>query len=307
MGAAGFIGTNLAIKLAEDREYRIVMVDTHETYFRTGILGFYNNIECITSSFDENTRYEEFFHRYNTEIVFNLVSTTFPGNSNRDITQEINANIGFASRLFEACVSSNIKKVIFISSGGAVYGVNSDCPLEEDLRLQPISSYGFQKMSIEKLLYVYKYAYGLDYAICRLSNPYGRYQRPNGQLGVVTTFVYKVINNEEITVYGDGNIVRDYIYIDDAVNAIKKIALCKTKYDIYNIGSGVGISVNEVIEEIRHVVRNDLKIIYKEGRKVDVPINFLNIKRYENEFGKMISVNLKNGIEMTKNFFLHEK
>ena len=121
------------------------------------------------------------------------------------------------------CIRCGVKKVVFVSSGGTVYGKEVDCPLKEKTATNPISSYGVQKITIEKLLYLYRYMYGLDYRIIRLANPYGPYQRPNGVLGAVTTFTYKALKGDEITVYGDGSVVRDFIYIDDAIRAIMKI------------------------------------------------------------------------------------
>lgn len=106
---------------------------------------------------------------------------------------------------------------------GQVYGKEVDCPLKEKTATNPISSYGVQKVTIEKLLYLYRYMYGLDYRIIRLANPYGPYQRPNGVLGAVTTFTYKALKGDKIVVYGDGSVVRDFIYIDDAIRAIMKI------------------------------------------------------------------------------------
>lgn len=151
------------------------------------------------------------------------MSTTVPTTSNQHISQELVSNVIFSANLFEACIRCDVKKVVFVSSGGTVYGKEVDCPLKEKTATNPISSYGVQKITIEKLLYLYRYMYGLDYRIIRLANPYGPYQRPNGVLGAVTTFTYKALKGDEITVYGDGSVVRDFIYIDDAIRAIMKI------------------------------------------------------------------------------------
>jgi len=219
LGAAGFIGTNLAIELAEKTDDRIMLVDKCLDYFLPiKQLGFHN-IQYVESKLLVNTDFDELLA--GQDVVYHLVSTTAPATSNQQISKELEANVVFSSNLFEACAKNNVKQIVFISSGGTVYG-KADCPLKETTATDPISSYGIQKITIEKLLYLYSYMYGMDYRIIRLSNPYGPYQRPNGVLGAVTTFTYKALKGKEISVYGDGSVVRDFIYIDDAVKAIMK-------------------------------------------------------------------------------------
>ena len=237
------------------------------------------------------------------EVVYHLVSTTIPTTSNQHIPEELNSNVIFSSLLFEACVRCNVKKVIFISSGGTVYGRETVCPIPEQVETKPISSYGLQKIMIEKLLELYNYMYGLDYRIVRLSNPYGPYQRPNGMLGAVTTFTYKALMNQKIEVYGDGSVVRDYIYIDDAIMGIIKIASRDDdQYKTYNLGSGQGTSVNDVIRTIKEALNINLQVQYTKSRKVDVPINYLDISRYESIHGKLNLVDLRTGIKKTADF-----
>ncbi len=142
----------------------------------------------------------------------------------------------------------------------------------------------------------------MNYSIIRLANPYGPYQRPNGRLGAVTTFVYKAMNDELITVYGDGSVVRDYIYIDDAIAAIINIACSNNLERIYNVGSGVGISINQLLRIISSVLNKPLKVEYSDKRLVDVPINYLDISRYEKEYGRLNNVSLEEGIRATELF-----
>ena len=230
------------------------------------------------------------------------MSTTVPTTSNQQIPQELSANIIVTSKLLEACVRQNVKKVIFISSGGTVYGKEVCCPLKEETPTYPISSYGLQKITIEKLLYLYHYMYNLDYRIVRLSNPYGPYQRPNGILGAVTTFTYKALNDEEITVFGDGSVVRDFIYIDDAVDAIIKIATQNVEQKTFNLGCGYGTSIKQLLDIISSTLNIHLKIKYVEGRSVDVPVNYLDIQRYEKYFGTLSPISLEEGIKKTAEF-----
>lgn len=296
IGGAGFIGTNLAIKLSENLKNRILLVDRNLDFFNDAVKT--HNVELQESALNCE---EDFAFLEGQNVLYHLVSTTVPSTSNQNITLELQENVVFSSMLLEKCVYYGVKKVVFISSGGTVYGKEVNCPLPEETPLQPISSYGLQKVAIENLLYLYCYMYGLDYRIIRLSNPYGPYQRPNGVLGAVTTFVYKALNKEAIHVYGDGTIIRDFIYIDDAVRGIYNIVNGECEKRVFNLGCGYGTSIIEVIETVRKIVGN-VNVIYNERRKVDVPINYLNISRYENYFGKLNPISLEDGIAKTAEF-----
>ena len=144
--------------------------------------------------------------------------------------------------------------------------------------------------------------YGLDYRIIRLANPYGPYQRPDGVLGAVTTFTYKVLRGEEIIVYGDGSVVRDFIYIDDAIRAILNIVDGTSGKHTFNLGCGYGTSIKQVLDTIQEILGLDMKTVYKEGRKVDVPVNYLDISKYEKYYGKLNPLSLKDGIRKTADF-----
>lgn len=300
LGAAGFIGTNLVINLVKSIGNKITLVDKNEEYFSDIKKLNLPDIEIKCTSL----KYDDSFDKLlsGQDILYHLVSTTVPITSNQHISQELQANVIFSANLFEACIRCGVKKVVFISSGGAIYGKKGNCPLKEDMLTYPLSSYGIQKLTIEKLLYLYNYIYGLDYRIIRLANPYGPYQRPDGILGAVTTFTYKALKNEEITVYGDGSVVRDFIYIDDAIRAILNIVDGTDGHHIFNLGCGYGTSIKKVLDTIQKILNHDIKIIYKEGRKVDVPMNYLDISKYEKYYGKLNPLSLENGIRKTIDF-----
>lgn len=299
LGAAGFIGKNLTIKYAENKDVNITAVDKNKLYFNEIQELQLKNVKFIESPLDVGM---DFGILRGQDIIYHLVSSNVPTTSNQHISNDIEINVLFSANLFEACVKYGVRKVVFISSGGTVYGKESKCPLSENTPTNPITSYGVQKITIEKLLYLYNYMYGIDYRIIRLANPYGPYQRPNGILGAVTTFTYKALRGEKITVYGDGSVIRDYIYIDDAVRGIMKIVDGVNKHHVFNLGSGYGTSVQCVLETIREVLDCELDVIYKEGRAVDVPINYLDISRYEKHYGKLDPIPLKAGVQKTIDF-----
>lgn len=304
LGAAGFIGTNLTIELAKNTANNITLVDRSKEYFRLIQNKRFSNVHILESDFSLSMNFESILS--GQDVVYHLVSTTVPTTSNQHISQELSANVIFSAELFEACIRCGVKKVVFISSGGTVYGRESDCPLKEKTPTNPISSYGVQKITIEKLLYLYRYIYGLDYRIIRLANPYGPYQRPNGILGAVTTFTYKALKGEEITVYGDGSVVRDFIYIDDAIRAIMKIVEGDNRHHTFNLGCGYGTSIKQVLATIEKALNIKLNISYKEARKVDVPVNYLDISRYEKYYGSLNPISLEEGIKRTAEFMRRE-
>lgn len=303
-GAAGFIGTNMVIRLLKDKNNIVTAVDVNKDYLKhleelrdKG----YTNLICKESNFCQDTNFDKILA--GQDIIYHLVSTTVPTTSNKHVADELTANVVTSAAFFEACARNSVNKVIFISSGGTVYGKDVSCPIKEESITNPISSYGIQKLMIEKLLYLYKYTSNLDYRIVRLANPYGPYQRPNGIQGVVTTFVYNALKNGSATVYGDGSVVRDYIYIDDAIDAIFSVEKYSGVEKIFNIGSGVGTSVNQIIDDIKQVLNIDIDVNYIASRPVDVPVNILDVEKYKREIGKDIfKTKLSDGIKETASF-----
>ena len=304
LGAAGFIGTNLTIELAKRTEDEITLVDRSKSFFKPIVSMNLKNVRSLEADLTVDMDFDSILK--GQEVVYHLVSTTVLTTSNQHISQELISNVVFSANLFEACIRCGVKKVVFISSGGTVYGKEVGCPLKEKTATNPISSYGVQKITIEKLLYLYRYMYGLDYRIIRLANPYGPYQRPNGVLGAVTTFTYKALKGDEIAVYGDGSVVRDFIYIDDAIRAIMKIVEGENKHRIFNLGCGYGTSIKQVLETIEKALGIKLTVSYLEGRKVDVPVNYLYISRYEKYYGALNPISLEEGIRKTADFMKNE-
>lgn len=300
LGAAGFIGTNLTLELVKEPENKITAFDRAEADFSNILRSAAENVSVAHGMFDVNSDFEAITK--NQDVVYHLVSTTIPGNANQHIAEEMVANVVATVKLLDACVKNKVREVVFLSSGGTVYGKENEVPLNESASTYPISSYGLQKITIEKLLYLYEYLYGLDYRIVRLANPFGPYQRPNGVLGVVTTFVYKILKEEPIVVYGDGSVVRDFIYIDDAIRGILNIANTPTDKKLFNLGSGNGTSIRQVIETISSVLHKEPIVEYRSGRKADVPVNILDIGLYESIFGELKPMTFEVGIKCTAQF-----
>ena len=278
LGASGFIGRNLIESILNNSQDELILFDKVETIFGREISAEQKKrCRIIKDNFQLSTNFEQLTAGIDT--VYHLISTTLPNNSNQNIGMGLMDNVIVTASFLDACVKNGVKRVLFLSSGGTVYGVSAKMPLEETACNEPISGYGLQKITIEKLLYLYWYLYGLDYRIVRLSNPYGKYQKPNGIQGVMTTFVFRAMKGEPLYVYGDGLIIRDYIYIEDAIAAILNIAAYSGEYKVFNVGSGKGYSVNEIIKLIEMVLGKAVKVEYLDNRKADVPVNVLDITR----------------------------
>ena len=307
LGAAGFIGTNLTLRLLHDHK-KLILFDKSDSIYTNEVKKADQDGRVSIKKGLFTELMQEDWHKVipelnEVETVYHLISTTCPTNSNQNIAGEVQENLISTIRFLDACVQAKIPKVVFLSSGGTVYGKEHTGLCREEEEAFPITVYGMQKLSIEKTLYLYWNMYGLDYRIVRLSNPYGPYQKPNGIQGVVTTFTWNALHDLPVSVYGDGSVVRDYIYIDDAIDGILTIANGCGSYRLYNLGSGKGFSVRQVIELLKQKFPKELKVQFLSGRKVDVPINILDISRFENDYGKLHPIELSDGIDRLINYF----
>lgn len=232
----------------------------------------------------------------NQDVVFHLLSTTVPQTSNEDPVYDVETNVSGTLRLLNAARDAGIKKVIFASSGGTVYGIPQEIPIKETHPTDPTSSYGIGKLIIEKYLYMYSLLYGLDYCILRIANAYGERQRPTATQGVIPAFLERALRNQEINVWGDGSIMRDYVFITDIANALVKALTYSGEMKIFNIGSGHAHSLNDVIQVIEEVTGRPLQVNHTPGRSFDVPISVLDISRARSYLNWVPAIGLLEGI-----------
>lgn len=308
LGAAGFIGTNLTLRLMQEKR-KLFLFEREEAVFASKVQRAIKQGAAyqVSGSFLENIWQDKLSLLREVDTVYHLISTTCPTNSNRNTAMEIEENMVSTIRFLDACVEAEVPKVVFLSSGGTVYGKEHTGVCREEEEAFPITAYGVQKLGIEKILYLYQHMYGLDYRIVRLSNPYGPYQRPDGVQGAVTTFTWRALHDKPIEVYGDGSVVRDYIYIEDAIDGILRIAERRGNFRLYNLGSGTGHSLKEVLQVITGVTDKTPQVIYKSNRSVDVPINILDISRFRQDFGCFEPIGLEEGIGRLVRFYKEEE
>jgi UDP-glucose 4-epimerase len=219
------------------------------------------------------------------DVVFHLVSTTLPKTSNDDPIYDVRSNLVDTLQLLEACVQAGVRKVVFASSGGTVYGSPRTVPITEDHPTNPITSYGIVKLAAEKYLGLFHHLHGLDYAALRISNPYGPYQDPRGQQGAIAVFLHRLLMGEPITIWGDGSVVRDYLYVSDLVEALGSAARTDTGRKVLNVGSGSGASLNELVDFVAEATGERPEVEYLPGRALDVPANVLDVTRAGEDLG----------------------
>ena len=229
------------------------------------------------------------------DFVFHLISSTVPTNSNKDIAYDINSNLIPGINLLNALVKLKTKKIIYISTGGAIYGDAEIIPTPETCLLNPISSYGIQKMAMEHYIKLFNRLHGIDYLIARVSNLYGERQNKSGVNGFINTILDKTIENKPIEIWGDGSQVRDYLHIKDLMSFMES-ALKKQASGIYNVGFGEGHSINEIIEIVRSISKNEIELVFKSARAFDVKKIVLDISKAKNDLNWFPEISLENGI-----------
>jgi UDP-glucose 4-epimerase len=243
----------------------------------------------------------------NCDVVYHLVSVTVPQTSNDNPYYDLEANVMGTLRLLDEMRKAEIKKIIFASSGGTVYGIPQEVPIKEGHSTEPTSSYGICKLSIEKYLHLYWKLYGVDYRILRIANAYGERQAVTATQGAVSVFLDRVIQRGEIVVWGDGSVMRDYIYASDIAKAFRSAALYEGEDKIYNAGSGRGYSLNDIINIIKNIAQEPVRVKYEPGRSFDVPVNVLDISRAKMNLGWQPTIGLFEGISRTYEWMLKEQ
>lgn len=235
----------------------------------------------------------------NTDIVCHLVSTTVPGNSIINITYDIQSNLIPSVQLLNAMQQESARRIVFISSGGAIYGYPQYLPIDELHPVNPIVPYGISKLGIEKYIQMFEHLYGITGIILRVSNPYGARQRPGSGQGAICSFLHKALKGEPLEIWGDGTVVRDYLFIDDVVKAFEKALLYNGPERIFNIGSGEGKSINDIISILEGLLGQSLQRQYTDSRPYDVPVNILDYSLAGKELGWSPTVPLHTGLEQT--------
>ncbi len=270
LGAGGFLGTNLSLGLAA--------VGAHVIgYGRRSRVAMEFPGEWIDGAFEDATAIARALAGADT--VFHLLGGSNPAASNRNPGRELLDTFGYNLEVIKAASGAGVGKFVFVSSGGTVYGPAAVLPIPETAQTDPISAYGVGKLTVEKTLRLYGLLEELDHIVLRVANPYGPYQLPGRPQGIVATLLQRVLDRQPVEIWGDGSVVRDYVHVADVVAAMIAAARIATHDRVFNIGSGIGRSLNDLVAAAGMVVGRPAEVIYKPARPADIPANVLDCER----------------------------
>jgi len=304
-GGAGFIASHIVDKYIE-LGHEVVVVDNLSS-------GFKHNVNPKAKFYEIDIRskeLEQIFEDEKPEIVNHHAAQISVPVSVKDpkLDAEVNA-IGFLN-ILQNCVKHKVKKVIFISSGGAVYGEAEEYPTTENYDPKPLSPYAIHKYVSEKYLYFYNHQYGLKYTVLRYANVFGPRQIPHGEAGVVSIFITNFRDNNKTFLYAfdeepDG-MIRDYVFVRDIVNA-NVLALDRGELDAFNIGTGLETTTGQLYREIALQMNKQIEPVREGARPGDIRRSCLNINKAKNKFGWEPKCSLSDGVKETIDFFMKKK
>jgi len=296
-GGAGFIGSWVADAfIAEGNE--VLIVDDLSTGVEENIpkeAGF------VKGDIRDRGLLEKVFFDFKPDIVSHHAAQMDVRRSVEDPVFDAEVNIIGTINLLELSIKNRVKRFIFASTGGAIYGEPRNLPADENTPPMPISPYGTSKYAVEKYLGYYNTVYGLDYVALRYSNVYGPRQNPHGEAGVVAIFCDKIISERPCLIFGDGNQTRDYVFVGDVARA--NILSIDGPVGSYNIGTEIETSVNDLVATLRKVSGREFKVEYSPPRLGEVLRIYLDIKQAERVLGWSPSVSLQDGLHRTWKWF----
>ena len=296
-GGAGFIASQI-VDAYLGEGHNVYILDNLSTGFERNI----NPKAYFIKSDINDSKILDLFTKEKFEIVNHHAAQIDVRKSVNDPIFDANTNILGTINLLQCCIKTGVKKFMFASTGGAVYGEQEYFPADEKHPTNPVSPYGITKLTIEKYLYFYKNEYGLNYTILRYANVYGPRQNPFGEAGVVAIFVNKLLKNENPIINGDGNQTRDYVFVEDVVKA-NVLTLNSQSADIYNVGTTVETSVNDVFLKLNSIAGN--KAIEKHGPapKGEQARSVITSEKLFQKFNWKPSVKIDEGLRKTFDSF----
>lgn len=297
IGGSGFIGKHLVAKLATEG-HQVRVFSRHATpngYAKYGV-------QYMAGDFLSMNQLQPALA--DVETIYHLAVTTVPGSSNEQILYDAQTNLIGTLHLLQAATDCGVKRFIFVSSGGTVYGPTPNEPINEEFPTEPISAHAVSKLAIEKYLEIYRRTSGLEYRVARAANPYGKWQNPDKGQGFVGRVLGQMAREEEIVIWGDGSVVRDFFHVGDLVDALYLMLDDDGPYRIYNVGSGAGKSLREVLELLQSITGQLANITYEAARPADVPYNSLDVTRIKESLGWQPKTKFDAGVAETWRWML---
>ena len=293
LGGSGFLGSHIVDKFLAEK-HDVTVYDLYPERFRRSPKG----IKFVTGDFGNVGALSELIET-GFDAVIHCVSTTTPKSSNESPEFDIQSNVIGTLNLLDICTRHGIGKLVFLSSGGTVYGdVGALDLVDETHSVRPLCSYGVSKLAIEHYLDVYRHLHNLNYVVLRLSNPYGERQSPLRALGAMTVFLYRTLRHQPIDIWGDGEVTRDFIYVGDVADAVY-LSTLKPVSGVFNVGTGNGLSLRDVLMHIHQVVGTEPTVNWLPARSFDVPRIVLDSAKLNRATNWKWKTSLRDGVQIT--------
>lgn len=296
-GGAGFIGSHLVDRLVLEG-HEVAVVDNLSTGKRRNL----NRAATFYKLDIQSGSLERVFRKERPLLVMHLAAQMDVRRSVQDPVYDANVNILGTLKVLQQAVAHGTRKVVFSSSGGAIYGEQETFPAPETHPMHPASPYGISKLTGEHYLAYYEQVSGLQYVSLRYANVYGPRQDPEGEAGVVAIFTQKLLNGEQPVINGNGRQTRDFVFVEDVVEANLAV-IGKDARGAYNVGTGVETSVNELFQTITDLIMPGSKALHGPAKKGEQARSVIDSARLRRELGWEPRVSLKEGLERTAEYF----
>lgn len=300
-GGAGFIGSQIAdAYIAEG--HKVIIADN----MSTGVKEFINPKAKFYELDIRDGKLSEVFESHKIEVINHHAAQIDLRKSVEDPKFDVDINVIGSINLLQNAIKYGVKKFIFASTGGAIYGEHDYFPADEKHPTRPYAPYGINKNTIEKYLFYYNHVYGLDYVVFRYANVYGPRQNPFGECGVVAIFTDKMLKGKLPLINGDGKQTRDYVYVGDVVKA-NVLALNAKGPVIYNIGTSVETDVNYIFDKVNEYAGTGYKENHGPPKKGEQRRSVLSYEKIRNELGWVPEIDMAKGLELTIDYFKKHK
>jgi len=293
-GGAGFIGSNVVDRLVA-LGHEVAVLDDLSTGFREFV---HPQARFVEADLTDAAAVDRCVAAFHPELVDHHAAQIDVRRSVSDPVFDAGVNILGGLRLLEACTRHGVRKVIYASTGGALYGEGRTLPATEDHPINPEAPYGASKHALEHYLYLWKRLHGLDYTVLRYPNVFGPRQNPHGEAGVNAIFIGLMLHGKRPRIFGTGEQLRDYLYVDDVVEA-NVLALDRGAGEMVNLGTGVGTSVNAIVSELNAILGTRLDPIYEPARPGEVQRIYLDAARAREVLGWTPRTSFADGLRRT--------